>query len=82
MAFQVLVMFWKNELWVASSSVSDKNDENNPNCVHVVGAFHAGAGAEPPCEVKLDVVDGNYEGGAVFRKLSKNYRDISSILYQ
>ena len=37
----------------------------------MVGAFHAEAGAEPPCEVKLDVVDDNYEGDAVFFKLPK-----------
>ena len=51
--------------------MSDKNDENNPNCVDVVGAFHAEAGAEPLYAVKLDVVDGNYEDGAAFFKLSK-----------
>ena len=37
----------------------------------MVGAFHAEAGAEPLYAVKLDVVDGNYEDGAAFLKLSK-----------
>lgn len=48
----------------------------------MVGAFHAEVGAEPPCEVKLDAVDDNSEGDAVFFKLSKYYHDISSIMYQ
>ena len=48
----------------------------------MVDAFHAEVGAEPPYEVKLDVVDDNYEGDAVFFKLPKNYHDISSIMYQ
>ena len=62
--------------------MSDKNDENNPNCVDVVGAFHAEAGAEPLYAVKLDVVDGNYEDGAAFSSCQKSYHDILSIMYQ
>ena len=48
----------------------------------MVGAFHAEVGAEPPCVVRLDVVDDNYEGDAVFFKLPINYHHISSIMYQ
>ena len=51
-------------------------------CVRVVGAFHAVNDAAPLCEVKQDVVDDNYEGGAALLSCQKVILTYPCILYK